>query len=86
MQFLKINHQDAYNFDTSVSDKARQALDCLRNYSKEKFKDVQKFLEFKILIVNIYNCELDQIFSEVKTMEINRERYITAIKDLIDMK
>ena len=83
MLFLGIKPKSTYRFDKSISYKAKLTLDCLRKYSYEKFKDLQKFKELRILIVKIYNQDLDELFSQVKTMEMNRERYIEAIDGLI---
>ena len=83
MLFLGIKPKSTYRFDKYISYKAKLTLDCLRKYSYEKFKDLQKFKELRILIVKIYNEDLDELFSQVKTMEMNRERYIEAIDGLI---
>ena len=83
MLFLGIKPKSTYRFDASISYKANLILDCLRKYSYEKFKDLQKFKELRILIVKIYNENLDELFSQVKTMQMNRERYMDAIEGLI---
>ena len=85
MIFLDIKPSSTYKFKKSISKKAKQTLDCIRNFSCEKFKDLLKLKEMKILIKKIYKHDLDELFSQVKTMEMNRDRYINAIEEIIDI-
>ena len=85
MLFLNIKTKSTHKFGKLISNRAKNTLDCARKYSIEKFKELQKWRELKILIVKIYDYDLEEIFSQAKTMEMNRDRYIEAIEDLIDI-
>ena len=84
MLFLTIKRKNTHRFDKSILYKAHQTLDCVRKYSKDKFEKVQKFREFRLLILKIYNSDMEELFSEAKTMGVSRDRYIEAIDDIID--
>ena len=86
MIFLGLKPNNSYKFDKSISDKAKQATDCLLKYSLQRFRELQQIREFRILIVKIYACDLDEFFAESRTMEKNFKRYIRAIEDFIDTK
>ena len=86
MMFLGIKPHSTYKFDKIISEKARQTLSCTRNYSSQKFKEIQHIRELRILIVKIYACDMDELFSQSKTMEINFKRYICAIEEFIDTR
>ena len=83
MLFLNIK-KSAHMLDKFISYKAKHTLDCLRKYSLEKFKYVQKYKELRILIAKIYIYDLDELFSGVDVMRTNRERYIMAIQEIIN--
>ena len=83
--FLNIKTKSVHKLGKLISSRAKNTLDCARKYSIEKFKELQKWRELKILIVKIYDYDLEEIFSQAKTMEMNRDRYIEAIEDLIDI-
>ena len=83
MLFLGIKPKSTYKFDKSILAMTRQVQDCLRKYSFEKFKAIQKWRELRILIVKLYRESLDELFSETKTMKMNRERYLEAIQEMI---
>ena len=83
MLFLNIK-KSAHMLDKSISYKAKNTLDCLRKYSLEKFRYVQKYKELRILIAKIYIYDLDELFSGVDVMRSNRERYIMAIQEIIN--
>ena len=85
MLFLDIKTKSAHRLEKSISNKAKKTLDCLRKYSADKFKDVQKWRELRILIVKIYEHNLEEFFSEAKTIQMSRDRYIEAIEDIIDI-
>ena len=84
MLFLDIKPCSIYRFEKSISHKARLTLDCLRKYSFEKFRNLQESEELKIMIVKIYNYDLEELFSGVIAMKENRERYIEAIEEIIN--
>ena len=84
MLFLDIKPKSTYKFDKSNSIMGALVQDCMRKYSFEKFRALQKSRELRILIVKIYKEDLDELFWETKAMEMNRERYIEAIEDIID--
>ena len=85
MLFLTIKRKNTHKFDKSILYKAHQTLDCVRKYSKDKFKKVQKFREFRLLILKICNSDVQELFLEAKTMGVSRDRYVEAIEDLIDI-
>ena len=86
MLFLNIKPYSTYKFDKSISKKAKQTLDCMRKYSSQKFGEIHRIREFRILIVRIYSYGMDELFSKSKTMQINCNRYIHAIEEFIDAK
>ena len=86
MLFLGFKPLSTYKFDKFIFTKAKQTLDCMRKYSSQKFKEIQQIRELRILIVKIYACDMDELFSKSKTMEMNFKRYICAIEEFIDIK
>ena len=86
MLFLGIKPNSTYKFNKLISSKVKQTQNCMRNYSMEKFQQIKKFDELRILIAKIYNCNLEELFSETKTMKMNYGRYTNVIEELIDTK
>ena len=84
MLFFGIKPKSTKRFDASVSTMGRKVQDCLRKYSFEKFKEIQKWRELQILIVKLYKENLDELFLEAKTMQTNRERYLEAMQEMIE--
>ena len=84
MVFLSIKPSSTFKFRKEAVDKATQVQECIGKYSLDKFKNVKKIKEFRILIVKIYNCSLDELLSSVKTIKNNKDRYTQAIEDLLD--
>ena len=84
MLFWGIKPFSTYMFDKLISKKAKLTLDCLNKYSIEKFQYIKTFQELRILIVKIYNCNMDELFSGAKTIKMNREIYVDAIAEFID--
>ena len=84
--FLGFKPQSTYKFDNFISAKAKLTLDCIKRYSSEKFKEIQKIRELRILIVHIYAYGMDELFSRSKSMEMNFRRYIRAIEEFITAK
>ena len=84
MLFIDIKPKSTYKFDKSIVAKVAKVHDCMKKYSFEKFRALQKCRELRIMIVKIYNEDLDELFSQSKPMEMNRDRYIEAIEGMID--
>ena len=84
MIFFGIKPNSTYKFDKSILYKAGSTLECLRKYSYEKFTSLQDFRELRIMIVKMYNHDLEELFSKERVMGANRERYIEAIEEFID--
>ena len=83
MIFLSIKPSSTYEFDKSAMNKAKQARECIKNHSYEKFKNIKKIKEFKILMNNVYNYSLDELLSSLKTIENDKERYMQAFEELL---
>ena len=84
MLFLGINSCDGYEFSKETVAKANQAIDWMKIFAFWKLKKVWKAKEFKILLLKIYNSELEEFLSSVKAAKNNNDRYKQAILELID--
>ena len=84
MIFIDIKPKSTFKFDKSIASKVAKVHDCMKKYSYEKFRALQKCRELRIMAIKIYNEDLDELFSQSKPMQMNRERYTEAIEDMID--
>ena len=65
--------------------KAQFIRECMKKYSFQKFKKVKGSTEFKLLIIHVNECYMDEVLSSTKTIKLNKERYHEAIDDFIDI-
>lgn len=55
------------------------------SYSSKKFSGLYRNKELGLLAQKIFDCHIDELFSFEKTMIANKERYLDAFADFLEL-